>query len=162
MRKLIVIVGALFMLTSCGYKMAGLDGSDIITYYITGIHNRSDDYTFNTQLSDTITRFFYNYGALRDRDKAQYLIQVVLLTKRVYVSTESDTREALSSELELRYHIYVTNQNGRVVYDRILRRTKAFYTGATITQFNKNSATAFDSATDDIFSGFKYAFEQRR
>lgn len=157
MKKLLLFLIFIISTFGCGYRIAGLHTGGVDTYYITGIYNNSSDLTITTEMSSYITKYFYDNGMLRDREEATYLIEITLIKRNVTDSSISTTRQATSSELELVYHIIITEHNGRTVYERSLRDTTTFSTGNSITAYNNNLKDAFETITKDILSGFKYA-----
>lgn len=154
MLALLLLVGA-----GCGYTIAGLDGKGRSTYYIEALRNTSTDMTITRDMRQEITRFFLNNGMLGERDHADYVLIITLTDKTVSASIRSATREALTSDLDITYHIAAEDRAGRVVYDKSISLTQSFTTGTNIQGYNKAEQKAFDDLTTEIFTAFKHEFE---
>jgi uncharacterized membrane protein len=151
---------AVSALTACGYQMVGVHVPDR-SYYITGIYNQSTDMRLTKRLNDTVRRYFYNYGDIKSQEEADYSLRVTLITRRIDDEGLSASREALYSTLYVTYAFYVTNKEGKVMYDARHSADRGFSAGDSITQYNRNLEDAFSTLTEDILSEFKYAFETR-
>ena len=158
-RSAIAIIFALIICAGCGYTVAGLDGEVRGRYYIEAMRNSSNDMTLTRQMRQDITKFFLNYGALEERENAQYILIITLTEKNVDYAIRSDTREALSSDLIVTYHIQAEDSMGRLVYNRSISRSQKFTTGANIQNYRKNEMEAFEELTTEIFTAFKHDFE---
>ena len=88
----LLLICALLALTCCGYTVAGTGGDVQGRYYIEAMRNTSNDMTITRHIRQGITKFFLNYGALEERENAQYIMIITLADKTLYNAISSVTR----------------------------------------------------------------------
>ncbi|MDR2870804.1 MAG: hypothetical protein LBV04_10165 [Deferribacteraceae bacterium] len=156
--RVIFLFAITLLLNACGYHIVGY-GQEKKTIYIESIRNTSTDLTINNVMEQNITRFMQNYGMLEAPDEADYIAQIVLTQKSITSAIVSSTQEALTSNMQLTYHIVVRDKQGAIKYNRSLTRDQNFATGADIKSYQQSEQGAFDELTKTIFTAFKYEFE---
>lgn len=162
MHKRAVLVIILLLTASCGYHIMTQASAFKYGYYIASITNNSVDLRITQDMSTMVTRFFSDYGSLRDKADANYMLFVTLTKKDVKYATTSSTREATTSTLDVEYAFKVEDKSGKVVYDKALNRAQTFTPSGSITVYDENLGKAFQELTNNVLSEFKYDFEISR
>ena len=155
----------IFSLLSCGYQMVGFSGpsgekkKEAVFYYINAVNNRSADQTITSDVKQLVTQFFSDYGALRPKQSASYILTVALEEYSVGSATVSSSRDAVTLNLVAGYSFDISNASGKNVYNRRISRTQSFSTSESVDEYNRNMEEAFINITEDILSEFKNDFE---
>jgi hypothetical protein len=157
-----IVLALLLLVAGCGYQIVGMEADSKYRYYLAEISNESDDYTISDDVAAYVTRFFSDYSAIAPLDEADFVMRVTLTDRTVSTAIRSATREALSSNVSVRYHIVVEDKLGKVLYDRGIAYQQSFDSGTASSSYNRDEAEAFDECTINILTRFKYEFERVR
>lgn len=162
MKKILILL--VIFISACGYRFAGFDFSSKevrYKFFISDIRNSYHESDYYSLLSDEVNDFFSKYGMLAKEDDADYIVKFDLISAKTNSSITSVSNQALSSDINIKLKIYVTDQNSRVVYEKIKSKSESFNLTENISDNIQNRDDAFRNGIKNLLLDFKYEFENR-
>lgn len=155
MKKVLLAGLMLFIVSSCGYSIAGFNNSIPVKYYINVVNNN----TIDTYIGDTIQleaeRFFLSYNELSSYKKASYFLDININNLRYINPILSSTDEASSTNISYDITIIVTDVEGKEIYSWTTSISKSFTITQNVYTALQNREQALKESLQDIFTTFR-------
>ncbi|UOD34628.1 hypothetical protein DSN97_10845 [Deferribacteraceae bacterium V6Fe1] len=162
MKKILILL--VIFISACGYRFAGVEfasGEAKYKFYVSEIKNSYFESDYQSLLSDEVNDFFSKYGMLAMQDKADYIIKFDLISAKTESSITSVSNQAVASDINIKLKIYVSDQNSRVVYEKVKSKSESFNLTENISGNIQNRDDAFRKGIKNLLLDFKYEFENR-
>ncbi|QAR33129.1 hypothetical protein EP073_06865 [Geovibrio thiophilus] len=124
---LTALILTFFVISGCGYKIAGLEERANYTLSINSVYNMSSEPDLEREIEDVAVNFFSGRSALGDNGKSRYIADLRLrklnFESRIVTKTGQTGTSSVTCELEIIIHdrtgkeVFTGNFSGRTVYD---------------------------------------------
>lgn len=155
MKKIVLALFSLVVLSSCGYTMAGFNNSIPVKYYINTVNNT----TYDTQLTDIVQleaeRFFINYNELASYKKASYFMDIQISDLKFINPILSASDEASSTNISMQLTIIVTDLDGKEIYTWSSSISESFTITSKTTTTIQNREQALIKGLEDALTTFR-------
>jgi hypothetical protein len=124
---LFIITLAVFTVSGCGYKMAGLDERAKYDLTISSVYNMTSEPDLERQIEDVAVDFFSSRGILGKNSDSRYIADLRLkkldFSSRIVTRTGQTGTSSVKGELEITLHdksgkeVYRHTFSARTIYD---------------------------------------------
>ncbi len=149
----------LVVFSSCGYKIAGLDGT--AKYYIERVENKTQDTTYEQIAQNVLNRYFVVYGEYTSYEKATHTLTMAIDKVELVDNILTATDEASSTDLTVNAVITVFDRNGVIVFSQNFASTENFNVSSNVATSLINRDAAFSTAIENILQSYRNAFNTR-
>lgn len=124
---LLTVLLAVFAVSACGYKMAGVNERADYNLTVASVYNMTSEPDLEREIEDVAVNFFSSRGALGENGNSLYIADLRLkrldFSSRIVTRTGQTGTSSVTSELEVTLHdrtgkeIYKESFTARTVYD---------------------------------------------
>lgn len=150
-----------FIVTSCGYKVAGYNPEKPVKFYIERVENNTQYPDFSDEAQFVADRFFIKYGEMASYKDATFFLQIRLEKVRFETSITSATDEAVSTDIDQEIQIVVTDVNGVEVFTGTYKPSASFGVTPQVYKSLTNRRKAIRENMETALEDFRDAFSSK-
>ena len=161
MKRLLTAILALLFTVSCGYKIAGLDGTEFKDkFHLDRVAETTQEADITTIIENEALVYLSAYDALADKQNADYDLELVLTN----ISSSSDIGSAsgreTSATLSAVFKVTVSDMQGNSVYERKFSSRQTYSVTSSPSQSRANWEAALKEAVRSAMNDLRNNFEQ--
>jgi len=159
MKKLIILTISLFILASCGYKMAGFETADELgikkTVFIKTVRNQTREPDVRSLLKSEIELYLSRLNVIKNEQEADYVMYAYLTDVTSSGNVRLSSGNSGSASMSLSLQVILKDKNGKTVSDKNYSASDSYDLTTSLSNNRTNWQNAFKRALRDSMNIFR-------
>lgn len=155
MKKGLLTVLLMSIVSSCGYTMVGFNNEIPVKYYINTVQNDTIDTSIGELIQTEAERFFIKYNELASYKNATYFMDIIIEDLNYIDPILSATEQANSTKISYNLTIVVRNIEGKEIYTWNKTTSESFSIGTDVSKTLQRRDEQLKKNIDDTLTSFR-------
>ncbi len=155
MKKGLLTVLLLSIVSSCGYTMVGFNNEIPVKYYINTVQNDTIDTSIGELIQTEAERFFIKYNELASYKNATYFMDIIIEDLNYIDPILSATEQANSTKISYNLTIVVSNIQWKEIYTWNKTTSESFSIATDVSKTLQRRDEQLKKNIDDTLTSFR-------